>query len=226
MKTTVKQLTRFTGILGGGLSVGLETTVRRDELSAYLGGDYGKLFAETPALRDHFMLRIPGHPTAQTVSLVHTAEANNPDLLKEIFLLNSSATLRITFSALPDGLTKLFQRLNLKQTPDASVQGLVCQRFTIFPEYPENGPFFIKHQDEDPKSPIGYINLDFFSRTEVWNPLYVKYRLNVVPSEKNLEFGYLKIDAALESSCGIITVSLVSAGNVPPELNNFPTFPR
>lgn len=226
MKTAAKQLSRFTSILGGGLSAGLETTVRRDELSAYLGGDCGKLFAETPALRNHFMLRIPGHPAAQTVSLIHDAEANNLDLLKEIFLLNSDATLNIIFTALPDGLTKLFQRLNLKQAPDAIVQGLVCQRFTIFQEHPESGPFFIKRQDENPKSPVGFINLDFFSRTQVWNPLYIKYQLNVVPSEKNLEFGYLKIDARQENGCGIVMVSRVGADVVPPELHNFPTFPK
>lgn len=214
------QSKRFCDILSGGLQIGLETVIRKDVFARSLGFPQ---FTESIKLPEGFMMRVPKSKDATTVGLIHAATTDAIDLLDELY---AKKTLTVSFVPLPEGLEKLFQQLNLQQIPDQRVKGLLCQRFTLLPEHPEHGPFKIKNKNEDPESPIGHINLDCFSKTKVWNPLYIKYRMTVAPSERRQEFGYIKIDAQINQGCVTVVVNRADESNVPEELKTSETFPR
>ena len=216
---------RFCDILSGGLQIGLETVIRKDVFARSLGFPEFTDWLNSPSMKlpEGFMLRIPKNKEATTISLTHTATTNAIDLLDELY---AEEILTVSFAELPEGLEKLFQKINLQQIPDQRIKGLLCQRFTLLPEHPENGPFKIKNKNEDPESPIGHINLDCFSKTDVWNPLYVKYRMTVAPNERHQEFGYIKIDALMVQNRVTVTINRADESNVPEELKTSETFPR
>lgn len=211
---------RFCDILSGGLQIGLETIIRKDALARSLGFPQ---FTESIKLPEGFMMRVPKNKEATTVGLIHAATTDAVDLLDELY---AEKTLTVSFAELPEGLEKLFQQLNIQQIPDQRIKGLLCQRFTLLTEHPEHGPFKIKNKNEDPESPIGHINLDCFSKTKVWNPLYIKYRRTVAPNERRQEFGYITIDAQMNQNRVTVIVNRADESKIPEELKTAETFPR
>ena len=203
---------RFFRIFGKKLQVGLETTFLKNFTA--------------PSLPEGFLVRSSKSPEAKTDGLLHPATVVGTDLLDCAYSpLSAEDKLVIQFTEVPAGVSSLFQRLNLKQGHDRLVQGLVCARFTMFPEKPEPPHFIIKHKNEDPQSPVGHLNLDCFSKAKIWNPLYVRYHLSVAPAMRDFEFGYLKIDAIMENGCITVIASRTSESSVPETLKTAPTFP-
>lgn len=207
MKQTAEmqgQEQRFHRALGNSkaLKIGLETNVLKSSL-------------EGITLDPSFGVKDPG---TDVVYIRHPATDNGADLTAHFLELpEKSEPLILTFAALPVGITGLFQRLNFRQLPDLPILGLEFGRFTVEPERPETKPL----------SPKPYFNLDCLSRSKVWNPLFVKYHYSVVPSQKDFQFGYLKVDAVRNSRGEIVvTISRVSQSEAPEILQNALTLPR
>jgi len=154
----------------------------------------------------------------------HPATTNDVNLFENL-LLNPDAAqpLTITFGTLPTEL-KINQQLNFRQSPGPEAPGLAFGRFTMFesrPEKPE--PFYIR---KDPSEGEKYLNLDCFSKSPAWNPLFVKYHLSVVPSLQKNEYGYLRIDVAKnENQEIVVTTSRANELDIPEFLKTAKTFP-
>lgn len=203
---------RFFSVLGNALEIGLETTVQ-----AAVGR---KL-----SLAEGFSLRDPNargdKPECQTVSVIHPAVNSGANLPATLLSPVSEPEIFsvITFRNLPPETPTLFRRLNLKQAKDMLVLGMACGRAG------EAQPFPIRQKTQPADSPIGYVNLDFLSKTSFWNPLYVKYRLNT-PLE-DVATGYLWIDAGYDENQNVrVTVKRVPESEVPEVLKTAETFPK
>lgn len=199
---------RFQKVLGRGLALAMENDVLKSDLGEYeLDGNY----------------QITNSP--EEISHVrHSGISEGEDLLTNLILDPKSAkTLKITFPALPAGLMSVSRRLNVRQRIDSQVSGLAFARFPIDGISEEKSVFYsIREGYMD-----GYLNLDCLSKSQAWNPLFVKYRLSVVPSLKANEFGYLKIDVRCDRSRNIVvSVSLVQESEVPEILKTAKTLPR
>jgi hypothetical protein len=157
-------------------------------------------------------------PDARTLSITHPATGNGIGVLDLVYF---GKTMVWEFAGLPAGLRKEFQRINLKRdllgSNELNVLSLLCGRHSLPNLPPETKPFEIRLQHQDPDGKVGYLNLDFLSRTPVWNPLFVRSRLVAkYASEKAREFVYLKIDAAVnEKNNVVVTISRVSENDVP-----------
>lgn len=215
MLQTAPTVQRFFSVLGEALEIGLETTVPRSELAAL------EEMKKRGELRD-YTIRDPNargdKPEAKTASLTHPAEIEGSNLLDETLSepdVNKSRT--ILFGKVPSDVAVLFQRLNFKQTVADGIKGMVCGRFD------EANPFPIRQPNGKP-----YINLDFFSKTQVWKPLFVKYHLTTTKPE--CEFGYLRIDGCLRIDTDQLNhpmalVSRVREADVPEFLRAAETLP-
>lgn len=201
---------RFYPLLEGALEVGLETTVLAED-------------AVGLNLPEGFLLRNPNDrgkkPNAKTVSLTHpgTVIDHVENMMAEFLSpLSDAQLLRVVhFHHVPQGAKVQFQRLNFRQSPNYNFVGFVCGRLGEAQAFP------IRQRDNSP-----YANLDFFSRTKEWNPLFVKYHLQT--PLKDMEIGYLEIEASkdLPEIESYVTVSRVSESDVPEFLRTAPTFPK
>lgn len=199
---------RFQKVLGKGLAVGVEKDVLKSDLAGYeLDENYQ--IAEGPE---------------KTSSVRCSGTLEGEDLLTSLILDPKSAKpLKITFPALPAGLLSVSRRLNVRQRIDSQVLGLAFARFPIDGISEEKSAFYSVREGY----PDGYLNLDCLSKSQTWNPLFVKYRLYVVPSLKANEFGYLKIDVRCDRSRNIIvSVSRAQESEVPEILKTAKTLPR
>ncbi|MBI3046225.1 MAG: hypothetical protein HYY86_01600 [Candidatus Harrisonbacteria bacterium] len=222
-----KTCQKFFPILQKALAIGLESNLLKESFDCKL--------LHSEALQG-FYFREPKNPDAETVSLKHPAQTNGKDLLNDLFfpITADEAPLLIKFQTLPDSLQPFYQRINLQAfSHHLDVLGLVCGRFG------ETKPFIIQNKTEIPhpdrdglkdvpdtiivKNP--FVNLDCYSKTKEWNPLFVKYRL-ASPLE-NLRIGYLKIEVSKASDGAItVTVSRISEETVPEFLKTAQTFPK
>lgn len=211
---------RFYRILGDALQVGLETTVNKEHAQFLEGLEkYGAL--------EGFSVRDPNargnKPDAKTLSITHPAISNGASALDLIYF---DKPMIWEFAALPQGIKKEFQRINLKRdllgANDLNVLSLLCGRFNIDGLPPETKPFEIRLNHQDPEGKVGYLNLDFLSKTWMWNPLFVQCRLVAkYASEKAREFVYLKIEAHVNGKENVVvTISQVTENNVPEFLKN------
>ncbi|MDO8430026.1 MAG: hypothetical protein Q7S73_01500 [bacterium] len=217
---------RFAGIIGKALKLGLETTVLKSEFEIALKN--GLILPDGISAFDP---NADGSkPEAKTIYLRHLGTRNEVELEKELlFSMSTDAKpLIVTFPKIPDDLDYLFQRMHFRHTQKAlPVLGLLCGRFTMFPDREEKSAFSIQHQNQTENEIHGDIWLDWYSKTECWNPLLVKYRLKFgAPAFRSQEFGYLKIDANFDEKRNIVVmVSRITATDVPEFLKNTPTFP-
>lgn len=184
-RTKEEEMTqRFHSILGEALLIGLETTVNKDE-NQLVVEELKKINA-----LEGFSVRDPNahgtRPDAVTFSITHPATSNGTDLVTTLLdPIADTEQLVLTFQGLPNRITSSFQRLNFKQVNNQECLGMVCGRDK------EVQPFPIRQKTQNPKDNIGYLNLDFFSLTKTWNPLFVKYHFRT--PAKDAEFGYLKV---------------------------------
>lgn len=207
---------RFHRILGDALQIGLETVVNKKKSAPLLAE------LERNGQLAGFSVRDPNargdKPDAQTLSVTHFAIGNGVGVLDLVYF---GKTMVWEFASLPEGLQKEFQRINLKRdllgANELNVLSLLCGRFNINGLPPETKPFEIRLNHQDPEGKVGYLNLDFLSRTPVWNPLFARCRLVArYASEKAREFVYLKIDACVnERNNVVVTISQVSEDAVP-----------
>ncbi len=216
MLQTAPTVQRFFSVLGNALEIGLETTFPKSELSVL---ENMKRFGEIRG----YTVRNPNDrgnkPDAKTVSLAHPAEIEGANLIPELLSYpdpsDPGKTRTIYFGPIPHGVAVLFQRLNFKQTLTDGILGLICGR------HGEEKAFPIRQQTGAP-----YVNLDLFSKTADWNPLYVKYHLTTTRPES--EFGYLRVDALKLKDIAnrqIVSVYRVDADEVPEFLRAAETLP-
>ncbi len=199
---------RFQRIIGRGLAVGLESNVSKDEVADHqLGDDY----------------KVDSRP--QATHIRHSAETNGADLFSQLLLNPDSAeTLRIVFKTLPVGLMANYQKLNIRQRVDDKVLGIAYGRFPVPGVAEEKEAFY---GNENPETGERYFNPDCLSMSPVWNPLFVKYHLSVVPSLKQNEFGYVRIDVSRDENRNIVVaVSRAQESEVPDILKTAKTLPR
>lgn len=217
MPQMVQQIQRFFSVLGNALEMGLETTVVREENLPLL-----KQMAEWGNLRG-YTVRDPNargdKPEAKTVSLAHPATIVGANLIPELLSYpdpsDPNKTRTVYFGEVPHSITVLFQRLNFKQALTDGIKGMICGR------HGEDKAFPIQQQNG-----AHYVNLDLFSKTAEWNPLFVKYHLTTTKPE--YEFGYLGIYATKEKDIAnrqIVTVCRVDEREVPEFLRAAPTLP-
>lgn len=197
-----KTAQRFFPVLQKALSIGLESNFLKESF------DYGLL---NSGILQGFYFREP-EKLAKTVSLKHPAQTNSKDLLNDLFfpVAADETPLTIKFQTLPDILQPLYQRINLfdktQEFHNPDVLGLICGRFE------NNPPFKIQNREGAP-----YLNLDCYSKTKEWNPLFIKYCLNS-PLE-TLRIGYLKVEVMKTSSGAIeAKISRVSEKETPEHL--------
>ncbi|MDE2001664.1 MAG: hypothetical protein KGI60_03840 [Patescibacteria group bacterium] len=199
---------RFHRILGRGLSVGIETNALKSAVSSCPLGDDLKV---APGQNDVDYIR-------------HSAIIEGSDLHQELLLNPESAKpVTITFAALPAEFPVCFQRINFRQRQDNDVIGIAYGRFPT--DIAEEKVAF--HGTRNDRTGECYLNLDCLSKAKEWQPLFVKYRLRVVPSLRKNEYGYLRIDVMRgESNAIIVTVSRIGESEAPPVLVAAHTLPR
>lgn len=224
---------RFSKILKA-LKFGLETTVLKSTWEA--AKENGLIIPEGMSISDPNS--DGSKPDAKAIYLRHIGDSNGVNLENDLIFSPSpdAEPLVITFQKIPGGLDYLFQRMHFRHIRKGSpILGLQCSRFTMFPERPEPPSFSIKYKRKDEiqreqqeKNLLhGDIWLDWYSKTECWNPLFVKYHFQVAPALKALEYGYLKIDAGFDEEKNIvITVSRIPETAVPEGLKTAFTFPH
>ena len=197
-------------ILQKALSIGLESNCLKESF------DYGLLNSE--ALKG-FCFRDPKKLGAKTVSLKHPAQINHKDLLNDLFfpIAADETSLLIKFQTLPDSLQPLYQKINLhdktQEFPHPEVSELICGRFGEIKPFIIQNKTEIPHPDRDSLKDVPdtiivknpFINLDCYSKTKEWNPLFIKYRLN--SPLVNLRIGYLKIEV-MKTSGGAIEAKI------------------
>lgn len=201
---------RFHRVLGRGLAVGLESNASKDELVRNpIGNDY-KIEADYLLTGAHVR-----HP-----SIICGADMFNQLLLNP----DTAENIEVTFKALPKEIPVVYQKINIRQRVDERVLGLAFARFPV-PEISEENTVF--HAIKNHGMSDGYLNLECFSRSPGWNPLFVKYHLSVVPSLRANEFGYLRMDVRREPDRNItVTVSRIRESEVPEVLKTAKTLPR
>ncbi|MDP3999431.1 MAG: hypothetical protein Q8P76_02460 [bacterium] len=205
---------RFYPLLEEALEVGLETTVLAEDANGI-------------SLPEGFLVRNPNDrgnkPNAKTVSLTHpgTVIHHVPNVMAELLIPTTEAQILrvIHFHHIPPGIKIQFQRLNFRQSPNRDFTGLICGRSGEAQAFP------IRQRDNSP-----YANLDFFSKTKEWNPLFVKYRRQT--PLKDAEFGYLEIQAGRippkmkNTEDSYVIVARVPESAVPEFLRTAQTFPK
>lgn len=222
---------RFQRILGRGLAIGLESNVSEKDtkinrIKNQLGNEFNvkaenAIRLPTDESATHQLIN---QPQTVTMHIRHSATTNEADLLRQLILYqNFSETVLISFKALPVEVMPLFHRLNIRQRVDDKVLGLAFARFPTEVSKEDSVFYAIK----DCGATDGYLNLDCLSRSAVWNPLFVKYHLAVMPSLKANEFGYVKVDVNRDDNRSIVvTVSRVQESEVPDILKTTKTLPR
>lgn len=207
---TKKEFQRFQRIIGRGLAIGMESNVSKDELVRNPVGDDYKVETNYALMATHVR---------------HPATICGTDMFNQLLLSPDTAeNLRIAFKALPAEIRVSCQKINVRQRVDDRVLGLAFARFPA-PGISEENTVFYAIKDHGMSD--GYLNLDCHSYSPAWNPLFVKYRLSVIPSLKSNEFGYVRINVSRAENRDIVaTVSRVKESEVPETLKTAETLPR